>query len=442
MGLIRTVLDWHPRLPFFYGWLVLGTGAAGAFVATTVAGIVLGGIQGFILEDTAWTRSTIGLAASLGVWASGFMGPVIGRMADRYNARWLMASGALVLGGCLVSLATFRSVAVFYAASILGRAISQPLFIGVVPRTLAVNFFDRRRYVALAFIGMFRPVSGAIIIQLTSAIALIADWRTAFRLFGIFSFALALPMLLFIRRRPEEIGLLPDGRSPETSVAPGSSATQPVAAGSSGEVEWTARQVFRTRTYWLIAATIFVTYTAGSAVGFSMVPYLHEEAGLSMVQAAGVLSLSTFLALTNIIWGYIAGKLTPRWCLVGTLMSTAVLVVLLSWVGSLLAAYTFGLFWGLLTSSQEALTSMLLADYYGRSVYGTIVGALRPLEAGGLGLGQFIGPLVYDITGSYDLLLMATAGLAALASTLVFLSFKPAVPATVGASPGSASRTG
>ena len=442
MGIVRTILDWRPRLPFFYGWLVLGTGAAGAFVATTVAGIVLGGIQGFILDDTGWTRSTIGLAASLGVWASGFMGPVAGRLADRYNARWLMASGALALGCCLISLATFRSVAVFYAASILGRAISQPLFIGVVPRTLAVNFFDRRRYIALAFIGMFRPVSGAIIIQLTSAIALVADWRTAFRVFGIFSFALALPMLLFIRRRPEEIGLLPDGRRAETPVASGGSIAQPGATGSAGEVEWTARQVFRTRTYWLIAATIFVTYTSGSAVGFSMVPYLHEEAGLSMVQAAGVLSLSTFLALTNIVWGYIAGKLTPRWCLVGTLMSTAVLVLLLFWVSSLPAAYIFGLFWGLLTSSQEALTSMLLADYYGRSVYGTIAGALRPLEAGGLGLGQFIGPLVYDITGSYDVLLMVTAGLAALASTLVFLSCKPAAPSTAGAPAERTARSG
>ena len=442
MGIVRTILDWRPRLPFYYGWLVLGTGAAGAFVATTVAGIVLGGIQGFIFEDTGWTRSTIGLAASLGVWASGFMGPVAGRMADRYNARWLMASGALVLGACLVSLATFRSVAVFYAASILGRAISQPLFIGVVPRTLAVNFFDRRRYIALAFVGMFRPVSGAIIIQLTSAIALVADWRTAFRLFGIFSFALAVPMLLFIRRRPEEIGLLPDGRRPEASMAAAGGPAPAATSGSSGEVDWTARQVFRTRTYWLIAATIFVTYTSGSAVGFSMVPYLHEEAGLSMVQAAGVLSLSTFLALTNIVWGYIAGKLTPRWCLVGTLMSTAVLIVLLFWVNSLLTAYVFGLFWGLLTSSQEALTSMLLADYYGRSVYGTIAGALRPLEAGGLGLGQFIGPLVYDITGSYDILLVVTAGLAGVASILVFLSFRPNVPSTPRASAEAASRAG
>ena len=130
---------------------------------------------------------------------------------------------------------------------------------------------------------MFRPLSGALIIQLTSVIAMIWDWRTAFRCFGVLSFALAVPMLLFIRRRPEDIGMLPDGArsSPARSGGGAAPATVP-------EVEWTAREVFRTRSYWLIATAIFVIYTAGSGVGFSMVPYLHEKAGLSMVQAAGV----------------------------------------------------------------------------------------------------------------------------------------------------------
>ena len=432
MRLARNILDWYPRLPFFYGWLVLGTGALGAFVATTVAGVVFGGIQGFIFDDTNWTRSTIGLAASLGVWASGLMGPIVGRMADRYNARWLMSAGAIVLGACLLSLGMFRSVAVFYIASIVGRAVSQPLFIGVVPRTLAVNFFQRRRYVALALIGMFRPVSGAIIIQLTSFIAVATDWRTAFRYFGIFSFALAVPMLLFIRRRPEDIGLLPDGARPVSIGEPGSRAAAPSSAGVVQEAEWTAREVFHSRTYWLIAAAIFIVTASGSGVGFSMVPYLHEEAGLSMAQAVGVLSLSTFLALTTIVWGYIASRLTPRWCMVGTLLAAASLVLSLFWVDSVLTAYIFGLFWGLLTSSHEALVSMLLADYYGRSVYGTLSGALRPLEAGGLGLGQFLGPLVYDLTGSYDSLWVASASLTLLASGLILLSVRPRQAAVAG----------
>ena len=64
MTALEAVVTWRPRPPFFYGWLVLGVGALGAFVATTIAGAVLGGIQGFIIADTGWSRSAIGLAAA------------------------------------------------------------------------------------------------------------------------------------------------------------------------------------------------------------------------------------------------------------------------------------------------------------------------------------------------------------------------------------------
>jgi hypothetical protein len=52
-----------------------------------------------------------------------------------------MPLGVFILGICLFSLGGASSIWQFYLAAILGRAISQPLLIGVVPRTLAVNFF-------------------------------------------------------------------------------------------------------------------------------------------------------------------------------------------------------------------------------------------------------------------------------------------------------------
>jgi MFS family permease len=98
MTALEAVVTWRPRPPFFYGWLVLGVGALGAFVATTIAGAVLGGIQEFIIADTGWSRSALGLAAALGVWGSGLVAPVMGYWADRYGPRRLMALGTLGLG--------------------------------------------------------------------------------------------------------------------------------------------------------------------------------------------------------------------------------------------------------------------------------------------------------------------------------------------------------
>ena len=63
---LSALLNRRPNTPFYYGWLVLGLSGAGAFVATAVAGVVLGGVQGYILEDTNWPRTSIGLASSCG----------------------------------------------------------------------------------------------------------------------------------------------------------------------------------------------------------------------------------------------------------------------------------------------------------------------------------------------------------------------------------------
>jgi sugar phosphate permease len=143
------------------------------------------------------------------------LAPFIGRLADRYSPRWLMPLGVFILGLCLFALAGTSAIWQFYLAAILGRAISQPLLIGVVPRTLAVNFFQRKRSTALALTGMFRPISSAIIIQFVAVIAVAHGWRTSFLYLGVLSMLITLPMILIIRRRPEDIGLLPDGAKAE-----------------------------------------------------------------------------------------------------------------------------------------------------------------------------------------------------------------------------------
>ncbi len=427
---LSALLNWRPNTPFYYGWLVLGLSGGGAFVATAVAGVVLGGVQSFILEDTQWPRTSIGLASSCGVWMSGVFAPFAGRLADRYGPRWLMPVGVIVLGVCMVAIGGAHTAWQFFIAAVIGRAISQPFLIGVVPRTMAVNFFNRRRNVALAFTGIYRPISGALIIQAFSLITLLADWRAAFRLLGLFSLFLAIPMAIIMRRRPEDIGLLPDGVEvrPPTGTASaatmGSGRSAP-ASESPAEVSWTSREAMRSKAFWMVSVVAFLNVTGSSGLGFSLVPYLHEFAGLSTPQAAGVLSVSTFLALSSLAWGQVAGRLTPRWCIVGAMGVSALATLGLLQVNSLLVAYAFGVFWGLFHSALEVLLYMVLADYFGRNSYGAIAGAMRPFEAGGLGLGQIVGPVVYDLTGSYTILILFSAAAQGMAMCLMLLARRP-----------------
>ncbi len=297
---------------------------------------------------------------------------------------------------------------------------------------MAVNFFNRRRNIALALTGIYRPLSGALIIQAFSVIAVFADWRTAFRYLGIFSLALAVPMLIIMRRRPEDIGLLPDGAPPnpagaETSGAGAASASgggRPPSRGE-GTVSSTAREALRTQAFWVMAAVTLIEVAATSGLGFSLVPYLREAASLSTPQAAGVLSVSTFLALSSLVWGQLAARLTAKWCIAAALALSAAAALALLRVDTLLAAYAFGALWGLFHSGLEVLRYVLLADYFGRDSYGAIAGTMRPFEAGGLGLGQLVGPLIYDFTGSYTLLILFSSGFLALSAALMLLVRRP-----------------
>ena len=406
--------------------------ATGAFVATSIAGVVLGGIQYFIFEDTGWNRSNIGVAAAAGVWCSGVVAPFAGRLTDKHGPRTLMPLGAIFLGLMLFGLGWFHSLKYFYFATITARAVSQPILIGVVPRTLAVNFFLKRRNTALALTGMFRPISGAIIVQIVSLFASTYGWRSAFSFLGIFSLALSLPMILIIRRRPEDLGLLPDGVRHEVSdsnetVLPESADFEQEKSRVTNydQSSWTGREVLRTPAFWLVALTVMCSITGSSAIGFSMVPYLAEEANLPASVAVGVLSLSTFLSLSNLAWGYVADKISPRWSMIIALTGSGGVILYLFLVNSIVSAYAFGLCWGIIHSSLEVIVYMILAQYFGRVSYGVIAGSLRPFEAAGLGLGQILGPLMYDLLGNYSSMIIMSGGLQLVAAFFIFLAHPP-----------------
>ena len=383
-----------------------------------------------ISEEMNWSRSAIGITAAAGVWGSGLIAPFIGRLADRHGPRWLMPIGTVVLGGCLYALGGVTTIWQFFLFAVIGRAISQPLLIGLVPRTVAVNFFDRRRNLALAFSGLFRPFTSAINIQIISNVAVARGWRTSFRYLGVVSLVLSIPLIIVVRRRPEDIGLLPDGAAPidsstmenracESRIPPRPATTQ---------VDWTAKEVMKTRTFWLIALTSLVSVTAGSGIGFNMVPYFHESANLSTPQAAGVLSVSTFLSLASLGWGALADKFTPRLCIIAAMAGATMATLYLLTVSNLATAYLFGVGWGLVSAGSDILIYMVLAQYFGRNAYGTISGMLRPFEAGGLGLGMTLGTLSYDLTRSYKWLILGSVAAHAVAAVLVFLAKQPAEP--------------
>ena len=425
--MLNRLFNWRPRTPFYYGWLILGMSSLATFAASGVSQVVLGGIQVYISEDTGWDISTFSYAATIGTWCSGLIAPFIGRLADRHGPRWLMPSGLLIAGVCFLLLSGVSSVWQFYAAYIVARAVSNPVLIGLVPRTAAVNFFRRRRNIALAMVSTFRPIAGAINIQLFALIASFNQgWRDGFRYLGWFSLILVVPVVLLMRRRPEDIGLLPDGAGSTSPSQPSPGGRGSSVASASAETSWTVREAIRTRPYWLIVATACVGTLASSSVGFSLVPYLVEGAGLSVTAAAGVLSFGTVLSIANVGWGILSDKFTPRRCLMVTMVGSGALLAYLTMVDSLAEALVFALVWGVFSGAVGSMENMMLAQYYGRDSYGSLLGLFSPFQTAALGLGPSLASLLRTVSGGYGMLYIVMVAAYLASAALLYLARAPA----------------
>jgi sugar phosphate permease len=299
---------------------------------------------------------------------------------------------------------------------------------------VAVNFFRKHRNIALSLVSEARPIGGAIVIQLVALFAASYGWRAAFHYLGLMSLAMVLPLIVVMRRRPEDIGLLPDGAKPGTA-SPASAQGEHHGrrrwlSSIAGETEfdWRAGEALRTRAFWLIALTAFLGIVAASSLSFSLVPYLTEEAGLSRSQATWVLSFGTVLVIANLGWAVLANRFTPRVCLIGALIAGTGIILFLLTVRSLPLAFTFALLWGIAQGSVGSLETMMLAQYFGRASYGSIIGTLGPIQSGALGLGPILSAVFRDLTGNYSSLFVALLSLHLLAALLVFLARPPALP--------------
>ncbi|MEC9320870.1 MAG: MFS transporter, partial [Chloroflexota bacterium] len=137
-SIVQAVYRWHPKPPFFYGWVVLGAAGVGAFIATSVAQTVFGGVQDLIAGEMSWDRKTIALAATFGTWSSGLTMPFIGKMVDRFGPRWMMLLAALLVGFGSIYLAGAQTIWKFFFAYVVIRSVAGPNLQNLVPRTIAV----------------------------------------------------------------------------------------------------------------------------------------------------------------------------------------------------------------------------------------------------------------------------------------------------------------
>ena len=422
---LRSLARWHPRPRFYYGWLVLGTASLGAFIATGVAQTVLGAVQDLIAQDMGWQRATLAFAATAATWISGLTMPFVGKLVDRFGPRYIMFAAALVVASAFFALSGVQSVWQFYLAYIIARSFAGPNLQNVVPRTVAVNFFRRKRNLALGITALNRIGGEALNIQLITLIAGVAGWRAAYRTLGLVALPLAIPLALIMRKRPEDIGLLPDGDKAERMPGAGAAG----GASRPAEFDWRAGEVVFTAAFWCIVWAEFLAVSTTAAVGFQLAPFL-SDAGLSQTAAAAAITAGVLLGGLSVpLWGHLSDKSGIKRLTLIALGATAAATLAFT----LLDARQFGFYitiaWGIASGAIPVIGSMMVGNYFGRASFGALTGLTGPFRTAAMGLGPAMGALLFSATGGYGAMFGAALASYAAAALLNAAARPPTPPA-------------
>jgi MFS family permease len=412
-------------LPFFYGWIIVAIAMVAGFFAAGVSNITMAVVLKPISDELGWSRSLTAAAVTTGSILGGVLSPLFGPLADRWGPRLLLPAGGALVGLLVIGVGFSTEPWQFYATFVPARALTEFLLCGIVPFTAVANWFYAKRPRAMGLVAMSVPLGSSALSLIYQFFVTHYGWRGAFLALGIALWVLVvIPGAIFLRRQPEDLGLIPDGSTGERL------SNSPLSLGkerqeNQPERSWTRRAAMRTSALWLLVASTFLASVGTGGIAFHSVAYFTDNQ-IPPGVAAGALSLMALSgAMGNGLWGALAERLQPRRLNVATMIISAGAVALLMQLRSPFMAYIFAVLFGLNARGAAVLTLILLARYFGRSSYGAITSVLDPFHKGGLGLGALLAGIAFDLTGNYRTIFAIFLGSYLLSALLIFLARRP-----------------
>jgi MFS family permease len=266
-------------------------------------------------------------------------------------------------------------------------------------------WFVRRRGLAMsvAFSGV--GVGSILLLPLLQEAIERSGWRAACTALGLFALVVLTPLVLLLRRRPEDIGLQPDGdAAPLPGAAPARKANVVDAAWTA--IDWTLSRALRTARFWWLALGFFCGLFAWYMVQVHQTKYL-VESGFSATQAALALGVVSLAGVPGqIALGQLSDRVGREWVWgIGNMGFVVTYVVLLALENnpSPVLLWTMVLVQGVLGYGVTSVFGAIPAEIFEGRHYGSIFGALMFMAISGGAAGPWVAGMIHDATGSYAL---------------------------------------
>jgi sugar phosphate permease len=373
-----------------------------------------------ILLEYGWSSALTAGAFSLSRLEGGLEAPIIGWAIDKYGVRRLMIFGITLIGIGFIAMTQVDSIFMFYL--VYAGLLSQGHTIGfrLTPTTLITKWFVKMRSRAMGIWSLGGGIGGAVFVPI---IALLIDrfgWRQTAVFIGIFVWVAALPLAFFVRNRPEDMGLLPDGADPnltEYSEVENLKVKNP-------ESNLSLRKIFRNKLFRNLLIAESLRSVLLSSLVVHQIPYL-VSVGVPQATAAGILGLMITLSIPGrFIFGYIGDFVDNQKLIILSLVMQAVGIFIFTKFPGIFGAYAFVVIYGFAYGGLITNSVTFRGNLFGRERYATITGLLSPFRMIGGVLGPIFAGYIFDVYQSYSLAFYTFSGFALL-SAITYFFVKP-----------------
>jgi MFS family permease len=394
----------HVHAPFFYGWVIVA-------VACVTMGIGVNTRTAFslllpaLVTEFGWDRGVTAGAFSVGFVAATCFTPFLGLLMDRWGPQVVLPLGVVLVSSGM-GLVTLVRQPWHLSLTFGGLVVGGSVCITYIGHALFLpHWFVRQRGLALGMAYSGVGVGSIVLLPWVQRLIDHAGWRHACLVLAVVLLGALLPLNLFVpRRRPEDLGLTPDGIPLQSSAAPGPAGLPNMGDPAEAASDWTVGQALRTARFWWLG----VAYASGLYIWYAV--QVHQtkyllDLGVPSAQAAAALG---YVGLTGVIGQIALGHLSDRWSRewawtlsgLGFGLCYALLLVLPA-APHPLVLYSMVGAQGLLGYGLASVFGAVPAEVFPGKHTGTIVGTLHVASNAGAACGPWLTGVLYDATGTY-----------------------------------------
>jgi len=411
------------RRSLHYAWVI-------AFVTFVILLVTAGvratpGVLMLSLErEFGWSRAVISSAVAINIALFGLIGPFAASVMDRWGVRRVILAAVALLSAS-VALTT-QMHAQWQLTLLWGVLVGTGTGVTsmVLAAIIANRWFDARRGLVLGILSAANATGQLIFLPSLAGLVESHGWRSAALLVSAAAAVVFLVVLVFMRDRPEDLGLLPYGR-PVGAVIPQQRPLAPLQA---------LAMASRTRAFWLLAGTFFVCgASTNGLIGTHLIAACHDY-GIHEVRSAQLLAMmGIFDILGTTASGWLTDRYSSRHLLFGyyTLRGISLLFLPLTLQEGASSLVIFAVFYGLDWIATVPPTVRLTSEAFGRENTGVIYGWIGASHQLGASMAAFGAGAIRTMLGDYQVAFW-TAGLLCVVAGVSFLTIGRSLrPATV-----------